>query len=79
MSLVLSKLITDIMFFVCGISTTLGLYTLIIYISPLYVRIVITAIFKLTGCYNYKAEPISLLIIKYIYMAVFGLYRSWNP
>ena len=34
---------------------------------------------KLTACHDYKVRPISLLIIKYIYIATFGLYRSWNP
>ena len=77
-SSVSSRLIADIIFFVCGTPVMLGLYILIIYTSPLYIWIVIIAIFKLTGCYDCKAEPISLLTIKYIYMAVFGLYRSWN-
>jgi len=37
---------------------------------------VITAISRLTACYNYKARLIFLLIIKYTYIAAFGLYRS---
>ena len=37
MPLVSSKLITNIIFFVYGTPLTLGLYTLIIYTSPLYV------------------------------------------
>ena len=76
MSLVLNKLIADIIFSVYGYSilATLGLYTLMIYTGPLYVWIVITAISKLTGCYNYKAEPIFLLTIKHTYMAAFKSY-----
>ena len=76
--LVLSKLIADIMFFIYGIFATLGLYILMIYTGLLYVWIVITAIFKLIGCHNYKAGPIFLLTIKHIYVAAFGLYRNWN-
>jgi hypothetical protein len=74
-----SKLITDIMFSVYRTPSTLGLYTLIIYTGPLYVWIVITAISRLTACYNYKDRLIALLIIKHIRVAAFGLYRSWNP
>jgi len=37
---------------------------------------VITIISGLTAYYNYKARLIFLLIIKHIYMAAFGLYRS---
>jgi len=77
--LVLSKLITNIIFSVCGTPLTLGLYTLMIYTGPLYVWIVITVISGLIACYNYKDRLIVLLIIKHTYMAAFGLYRSWNP
>ena len=77
--LVLSKLITDIIFSIRGTPATLGLYTLIIYTGPLYVWIIMTVISRLTGCYNYKAGPISLLTIKYTRVAAFGSYRSWNP
>ena len=78
-SLVLSKLIADIMFSVYSTPVTLGLYTLMICTGPLYIWIVITAISGLIGCYDYEAGPISLLTIKHIYMAAFGSYRSWNP
>jgi len=71
-----SKLITNIIFSIYGTPLTLGLYILIIYTGPLYVWIVITAISRLTACYNYKDRLIALLIIKYIYMVTFGLYRS---
>ena len=77
--LVLSKLITNIMFSIYGTPLTLGLYTLIIYTGPLYVWIIITIISRLTACYNYKDRLIVLLIIKYTRIAAFGLYRSWNP
>ena len=74
--LVFSKLITNIIFSVYKTLLTLKLYILIIYTSPLHVWIVITAISKLTACYNYKDRLIALLIIKHTYMAAFGLYRS---
>jgi hypothetical protein len=77
--LVLSKLITNIIFSIYRTPSTLGLYTLIIYTGPLYVWIIITAISRLTACYNYKDRLIVLLIIKYTRMAAFGSYRSWNP
>jgi len=77
--LISSKLIINIIFSVYRTPLTLGLYTLIIYTSPLYIWIVITIISRLTACYNYKNGLIALLIIKHIYMAAFGLYRSWNP
>ncbi len=76
---VLSRLIVDIMFSVCGTPATLRLYTLIICTGPLNVWIVITAISGLTGCYNYTAGPISLLTMKHTRVAAFGSYRSWNP
>jgi hypothetical protein len=76
MHLVLSKLITNIIFSIYRTSLTLGLYILIIYTGPLYVWIVITIISRLTTYYNYKDRLIVLLIIKYIYIAAFGLYRS---
>jgi len=79
MPLVFSKLITNIIFSICGTPLTLGLYTLIIYTGPLYVWIVITAISRLTTCYNYKDRLIALLIIKHTRIAAFSLYRSWNP
>jgi len=63
---VFSKLITDIIFSVYRTPLTLGLYTLIIYTGPLYIWIVITAISRLTACYNYKDRLIALLIIKHI-------------
>jgi len=71
-----SKLITNIMFSVYGTPLILRLYTLIIYTSPLYVWIIITTISGLTACHNYKDRLIALLIIKHIYIAAFGLYRS---
>jgi len=74
--LVSSKLITNIIFSICGTPLTLRLYILIIYTSPLYVWIIITVISKLTACYNYKDGLIALLIIKHTYIAAFGLYRS---
>ena len=74
-----SKLITNIIFSVYRTPSTLGLYILIIYTGPLYVQIIITIIFRLTTCYNYKDRLIVLLIIKHTRMAAFGLYRSWNP
>jgi len=76
MPLVSSKLITNIIFFIYGTPLTLGLYTLIIYTGPLYIWIIITIISRLTACYNYKDRLIALLIIKYTYIAAFGLYRS---
>jgi len=79
MPLVSSKLIANIMFSIYGTPLTLGLYTLIIYTSPLYVWIIITIISRLTACYNYKDRLIALLIIKHTCIATFGLYRSWNP
>jgi len=77
--LVLSKLITNIIFSIYRTPSTLGLYTLIIYTGPLYIYIIITAISGLTAYYNYKNRLIALLIIKHTYMATFSLYRSWNP
>ena len=71
-----SRLIADTIFSVCSTPTTLKLYILIIYTGPLYVWIVITAISRLTGCYNHNIGLISLLTIKHIYIAIFGLYRS---
>ena len=71
-----SKLITNIIFSVYRTPLTLGLYILIIYTGPLYVWIVITAISRLTACYNYKDRLIALLIIKHTRIAAFGLYRS---
>jgi len=79
MPLVSSKLITNIIFSICGTPSTLGLYTLIICTGPLYIWTVITAISRLTACYNYKDRLIALLIIKHTRVAAFGLYRSWNP
>jgi len=76
MPLVLSKLITNIIFSVYRTPLTLGLYILIIYTGPLYVYIIITIISKLTAYYNYKNRLIALLIIKYTRIAAFGLYRS---
>jgi len=76
MPLVSSKLITNIIFSVYGTPLTLGLYILIIYTGPLYIWIVITAISRLTACYNYKDRLTALLIIKHTYIAAFGLYRS---
>jgi len=63
---VFSKLITNIIFSICGIPLTLGLYILIIYTGPLYIWIVITVISRSTACYNYKDRLIALLIIKHI-------------
>jgi len=77
--LVSSKLITNIIFSVYKTPLTLGLYILIIYTGPLYIWIIITAISRLTACYNYKNRLTALLIIKHTYIAAFGLYRSWNP
>jgi len=77
--LISSKLITNIIFSIYGTPLTLKLYTLIIYTSPLYIWIVITAISRLTACYNYKDRLIALLIIKHTRIAAFGSYRSWNP
>ena len=71
-----SKLITDIIFSICGTPLTLGLYTLIIYTGPLYVWIIITAISRLIACYNHKDRLIALLIIKHTRVAAFGSYRS---
>jgi len=71
-----SKLITNIIFSVCGTPLTLGLYILIIYTGPLYIWIVITIISGLTACYNYKNRLTALLIIKHTRIAAFGLYRS---
>jgi len=79
MPLVFSKLITNIMFSIYRTPLTLGLYTLIIYTSPLYIWIVITVISRLIAYYNYKDRLIALLIIKHMYIVAFGLYRSWNP
>jgi len=79
MPLVLSKLITNIIFSIYRTPLTLGLYILIIYTSPLYIWIVITIISRLTACYNYKDRLIVLLIIKHTRIAAFSLYRSWNP
>jgi len=45
--LVSSRLITNIIFSVYRTPLTLGLYILIIYTGPLYIWIVITAIFRL--------------------------------
>ena len=74
-----SKLITNIIFSIYRTFATLELYILIIYTSPLYIQIIITTISRLTTYYNYKDRLIALLIIKYIYIAAFSLYRSWNP
>jgi len=74
--LVSSKLITNIIFSIYRTPLTLGLYILIIYTSPLYIWIVIIVISRLTAYYNYKDGLIALLIIKHIYIAAFGLYRS---
>jgi hypothetical protein len=73
---VLSKLITNIIFSVYRTPSTLRLYTLIIYTGPLYIYIIITAISRLTTCYNYKDRLIALLIIKHTRIAAFGSYRS---
>ena len=74
--LVLSKLITNIIFSIYRTPLTLGLYILIIYTGPLYIQIVIIIIFRLTAYYNYKNRLIALLIIKHIYITAFGLYKS---
>jgi hypothetical protein len=74
-----SKLITNIIFSICGTPLTLGLYILIIYTGPLYVWIVTTTISRLTACYDHKDRLIALLIIKHTHVAAFSLYRSWNP
>ena len=79
MPLIFSKLIINIIFFIYRTPLTLRLYILIIYTSPLYIWIVITIISRLIACYNYKDRLIVLLIIKYIYIAAFSLYRSQNP
>jgi len=74
--LVSSKLITNIMLSIYRTPLTLRLYILIIYTGPLYVWIIITIISRLTAYYNYKDRLTALLIIKHIYIAAFGLYRS---
>jgi len=79
MPLVSSKLITNIIFSIYRTPLALGLYILIIYTGPLYIWIIITIISRLTAYYNYKDRLTALLIIKHIYIAAFGLYRSWNP
>ena len=71
-----NKLIADAMFSVYGAFAMLKLYTLIICTGPLYVWIVITAIFELIGCYNYKTKPIFLLTIKHICVTAFKLYKN---
>ena len=71
-----SKLITNIIFSVYRTPSTLGLYTLIIYTGPLYIYIIIAAIYRLTAYYNYKDRLIALLIIKHTRIATFILYRS---
>ena len=76
MPLVSSKLIANIIFAVYRTPLTLGLYILIIYTGPLYIYIIITIISRLTAYYNYKDRLIALLIIKYIRIAAFSLYRS---
>jgi len=76
MPLVLSKLITNIIFSIYRTPSTLELYILIIYTSPLYIWIIITIISRLTACYNYKDRLIVLLIIKHTRIAAFGSYRS---
>ena len=76
MPLVFSKLITNIIFSIYRIPITLELYILIIYTSALYICIIITIISRLTAYYNYKDRLIALLIIKHMYIAAFGLYRS---
>jgi len=73
MPLVSSKLITNIIFSIYRTPLALGLYILMIYTRPLYIWIVITVISRLTACYNYKNRLIALLIIKYTYIAAFGL------
>ena len=76
MPLVLSKLITNIIFSIYRTPSTLGLYTLIIYTGPLYIYIIIVVISRLTSCHNYKDRLIALLIIKHTRIAAFGSYRS---
>ena len=76
MPLVLSKLITNIIFSIYRTPLTLGLYTLIIYTGPLYVCIIIAVISRLTACHNYKDRLIALLIIKHTRIAAFSSYRS---
>jgi len=76
MPLVSSKLITNIIFSIYRTPLTLGLYTLIIYTSPLYIWIIITVVSRLTACYNHKDRLIALLIIKHTRIATIGLYRS---
>jgi len=76
MPLVSSKFIINIIFFIYRTPLTLRLYTLIIYTSPLYIWIVITAISKLTAYYNHKDRLIALLIMKHTRITAFGLYRS---
>ena len=75
MPLVLSKLITNIIFSIYRTPLILGLYILIIYTGPLYVCIIIAVISRLTTYYNYKDRLIALLIIKHMYIAAFSLYR----
>ena len=77
--LISNRLITNIIFSIYRTPLTLKLYISIICTSPLYIQIVITIISGLTTCYNYKDRLIALLIIKYIYIAAFGLYRSQYP
>jgi hypothetical protein len=74
--LVSNKLITNIIFSVCGTPLTLKLYILIICTSPLYIWIVVTVISRLTAYYDHEDGLIALLIIKYTRVAAFGLYRS---
>jgi len=74
--LVSSRLIIDIIFSVCSTPIILRLYILIICTNPLNVWIVMTIIFGLTGCHDYKAGPISLLTIKHTHVAAFRSYRS---
>jgi len=76
MPLVFSKLITNKIFSVYRTPLTLRLYILIIYTGPLYIWIIITAISRLTACYNYKNRLTALLIIKHIRIAAFSSYRS---
>ena len=73
---VFNKLIINIIFSIYTTPTTLRLYILIIYTSPLNIWIIMTAISGLTGCHDYEAGPISLLTIKHICVTAFGLYRS---
>ena len=76
MPLVFSKLIINIIFSIYRTPLTLKLYILITCTSPLYIWIIITAISRLTACYNYKNRLIALLNIKHTHMAAFGLYKS---